>query len=118
MVQPLPGDSAYPKKEEAMEIKSAQNPDLKISSRYGRYRENVELQNFVNLLDMFCLSEFLTEIFYDSGCYVVFYKFKPLPSCIEHMIKGKVDDVAAVALCQYEDSRGIIAYGAIMEDQE
>lgn len=101
-----------------MEIKSTKNPDLKTSSRYDRHREKVELKYFINFLDMFYLSEFLAEIFYDSGCHVTFYKFKPLPPCIKDKIGEQVDRVAAIALWQYEDSMGFIGHGAVMEDLE
>ena len=89
-----------------MKIKSTKNPELDIYSRYDRQKENVELQNFTNFLDLFSLSQFLDEIFYDSGCDMAFYKFRVLPPCIEHKIKSDVDDLADIALSQYEDSWG------------
>ena len=47
---------------------------------------------------------------------MAFYKFKWIPPCIELKIKQQVDDVAAITLRQYEDSRGFTGHGAPMED--
>ena len=87
-----------------------------IDSRRDIRQEEVELQNFINLMDMFSLSQFMDSIFYDSGCQMAFYKFKWIPPCIELKIKQQVDDVAAITLRQYEDSRDITRHGAPMED--
>jgi hypothetical protein len=99
-----------------MKIKSKTNPDMDIDSRRDIRQEEAELQNFINLMDMFSLSQFMDSIFYDSGCQMAFYKFKWIPPCIELKIKQQVDDVAAIALRQYEDSRGFTGHGAPMED--
>jgi len=47
---------------------------------------------------------------------MAFYEFKWIPPCIGYRVKQQVDDVAAIALRQYEDSRGFTGHGAPMED--
>ena len=99
-----------------MEIKSTKNPELKIFSRYDLYRENIELKNFVVILDMFDLSQFLNEVFYDSKCGMVFFDYKPMPPSIKTMIKIHISYLSAFILTQYEDDYGLVAHGAITTD--
>ncbi|WP_212637882.1 hypothetical protein [Desulfocicer vacuolatum] len=104
-----------------MDIESIKNPDLNVSSRKDVHKEQVELKNFIALLDLFDLSQFLDSIFYDSGCDCAFYTFRSLPPCIDELkVKATVDQLADIALTQYEDSRGFIGHGALMdiEDKE
>ena len=100
-----------------MKIESKTNPELIIFSRKSRYHEEMELQNFINLLDLFSLAQFLDDtVMYCHHTDCAYYDFKPLPPWLEDSVKQQVDDVAAITLRQFQDSYGGTGHGVLMED--
>lgn len=102
-------------KSSEINLSSKRNLQLSVCSRRGVQEEEIELSNFVFMLDAFHLSEFLIEILYDSKADICTYEFKPMPEHLDDHIKTQVDRAASLTISQYINSWGSCAYGAPME---
>ncbi|GAB6144207.1 hypothetical protein [Desulfocicer niacini] len=95
-------------------LKSRLNPGLVVDSRKDNPSELAELSNFVFLLDAAGLSVCSDHIFYDSGCSMCTWEYKPMPALIKYLIGCQVDELAMISISQFEDSHGLTIYGAPM----